>query len=177
MARRLHFLASVCHQKVNKMNTRGYFGIGIWHPKKEINQGTLWRSAFAFGASFIFTVGARFTKQNSDTPSAWHHIPMLTYDTLDELMAHLPFACPLVGVELNKLACPLDRFVHPERACYLLGAEDQGLSPEVMKKCHILVQVPGLASCLNVSTTGSLVLYDRQIQKVGTKCLRRSITI
>jgi hypothetical protein len=34
---------------------RGYFGIGIYHGKTEENIGTLWRSAYAYGADFVFT--------------------------------------------------------------------------------------------------------------------------
>lgn len=39
--------------------TEGYFGIGILQGKTEGNQGTIWRSAFQFGAAFVFTIGAR----------------------------------------------------------------------------------------------------------------------
>lgn len=155
------------------MNNRGYFSVGIHHPKFECNQGTLWRSAFAFGAAFIFTVGRRFTHQASDTPKSWMSVPMFNFPTLDDLVGHLPHGCPLVGVELDEKARPLDRFVHPARCCYLLGAEDHGLPPDVLGRCHLLVQVPGLRTCLNVATAGSLVMYDRSIQKTGTKTARR----
>lgn len=155
------------------MNERGYFGVGIFHPKFEVNQGTLWRSAFAFGADFIFTVGRRFTHQASDTPKSWMSVPMYHYLDMDDLVAHLPHACPLVGVELGEKSRPLDRFCHPTRCCYLLGAEDHGLPPAVVDRCHHLVEVPGLRTCLNVATAGSLVMYDRKIQKAGTKTARR----
>ncbi len=36
---------------------RGYFGIGIEGSSKPMNAGNLFRSANAFGASFVFTVG------------------------------------------------------------------------------------------------------------------------
>lgn len=140
---------------------RGFYGIGIFHPKSECNQGTLWRSAWAFGADFIFTVGARFKKQASDTPKAHLHVPMYHYLDLADLMQHLPYNCPLVGVELADRARGLKEFCHPERACYLLGAEDHGLPPAVMDSCHLLIQIEGAAQCLNVATSGSIVLYDR----------------
>lgn len=157
------------------MNNRGFYGIGIYHPKHLCNQGTLWRSALCFGAAFVFTVGKRFRDQASDTTRSYRHIPMLHFLTLEDLVSHLPHSCPLVGVELDGAATPLDRYVHPERACYLLGAEDRGLPPEVMGKCVSLIQIDGLRHCLNVSTAGSLVMYDRMIQKVGTKTRRRDV--
>jgi tRNA (guanosine-2'-O-)-methyltransferase len=42
---------------------RGYYGIGIENVKTAENVGTLWRSAYILGASFIFTIGKRYKKQ------------------------------------------------------------------------------------------------------------------
>lgn len=50
------------------------------------------------------------------------------------------------------------------QACYLLGAEDNGLTKEAISKCQELVYLPGERS-LNVAVAGSIVLYDR-ISKV-----------
>ncbi len=49
---------------------------------------------------------------------------------------------------------------HPERAAYLLGAEDVGLSQEAQNACAFLTCLPGERS-LNVSVAGSIVMYDR----------------
>lgn len=142
---------------------RGYCGIGVWHPKTAVNIGTLWRSAFIYGAAFIFTVGRRYEKQASDTTASWRHIPLLHFDGLEPLMRHLPYSCPLVGVELDDRAVPLDEFAHPERACYLLGAEDHGLGEEVMAVCHHLVRiVTPRPMSLNVAVAGTLVLESRR---------------
>jgi tRNA G18 (ribose-2'-O)-methylase SpoU len=139
---------------------RGFFGIGIERSKTPMNVGTLWRSAGILGAAFIFTVGHRYPKQASDTIKAWRHIPLWTFDTLDDLYEHLPFDCQLVGVEMDDRASTLAEFKHPERACYLLGAEDHGLTRDALDRCHRLVKLPGLYS-LNVAVAGSIVLYDR----------------
>ena len=37
---------------------RGYFAIGVEGISKAVNLGNLLRSAHAFGASFVFTIGA-----------------------------------------------------------------------------------------------------------------------
>ena len=140
---------------------RGYFGIGVYHPKTEVNIGTLLRSADAFGAAFVFTVGRRFRKQASDVWKSWRHIPVFEVADIDGLRRWLPFSCPLVGVELDERARMLSAWSHPERACYLLGAEDHGLPPDVRAACHSLVQIPGASRCLNVASAGSIVLYDR----------------
>ena len=49
---------------------KGYFGIGIEGPSKAVNVGTLFRTAHAFGASFVFTVRAQYNpRQDEYTPN------------------------------------------------------------------------------------------------------------
>ena len=91
---------------------RGYFGIGILNNKTKFNIGTLYRSAFIFGASFIYTIGRRYTGQHSD---------------------------------------------------YLLGAEDSGISKNILAKCQYVLKIPG-DYCLNVATAGSIIMYDRIVK-------------
>lgn len=142
----------------------GYWGIGVWHSKTEVNIGTLMRSAHSFGASFVFTVGRRYEAKASDISKATRHIPCYHYKDMDDLVDHLPLACPIVGIELHPKAKPLDKLVHPFRACYLLGAEDHGLQAESLEKCHMLTYIPHGKHCLNVATAGSIVMYDRMVK-------------
>ena len=144
--------------------SRGFCWIGVVHGKSPQNIGTLWRSAHGFGAAGIFTVGQRYPMQASDTTKAWRHVPLLHFPTIRDLIDHLPHACRLVGVEIAPKAHTLTNYVHPESACYLLGAEDHGLSPTDLARCHDLVQVPHAARCLNVATAGSILLYDRAVK-------------
>lgn len=141
-------------------NPRGYFGIGIENTKTAVNVGTLWRSAQIFGAAFLFTIGRRYVQQASDTLKSWRHMPLYTYDSFDTFYAQMPYDCQLIGVELDERASSLERFTHPQRCVYLLGAEDHGLSAEARRRCHRLVQLPG-DHCLNVAVAGSIVLYHR----------------
>lgn len=145
------------------MKPRGYFGIGICGSKSPVNVGTLWRSAANMGAAFIFTVGRRYPHQVSDTVKAWKHVPLFQVRALDELP--LPKDCKLIGVEQVARSVPLPRFTHPERAVYLLGAEDHGLTKAAQKRCQSIVEIPS-SRCLNVAVAGSIVMYDR-IAKAG----------
>jgi tRNA G18 (ribose-2'-O)-methylase SpoU len=145
---------------------RGYFGIGILHTKTEANVGTLWRSAYLYGAAFIFTIGRRYKAQCSDTPKTPRHIPLYEYDTIEEL--RIPHDCPLIGIELAESAIALPEFKHPERAIYLLGAEDHGLTKEAIDRCHQLVQIPSLQpQSLNVASAGTVLMYDRFVKSAG----------
>jgi tRNA G18 (ribose-2'-O)-methylase SpoU len=143
--------------------TRGWFAIGIEHAKTESNIGTLWRTAFSLGAAYIFTIGHRYKRQSSDTTSAWKHVPLFNYQTLDEMLTARPYDALLVGVELLTTAKPIGSYAHPERAIYLLGAEDHGLSRQAVDACQHVVVLPG-RFCHNVAATGAMVMFDR-IQK------------
>ena len=65
-------------------------GIGICHKKSEVNIGTLFRSAWQLGASFIFTVGRRYKKQSSDTVNAVMKMPYYDYTDIEHLYSNLP---------------------------------------------------------------------------------------
>jgi tRNA(Leu) C34 or U34 (ribose-2'-O)-methylase TrmL len=140
-------------------NPRGYFGIGIYHPKTTENIGTLWRSAHNFGADFIFTIGTRYKKQASDTTKAERHIPLYEYSSFEDFKSHLPRGCSIVFVEQCEGATNLRETNHPETAVYVLGAEDYGVPKELMKGYQkVFIDTP---HCLNVAVAGSIVLYDR----------------
>lgn len=142
------------------LTPRGYYGIGIVGSKTPLNVGTLWRSAGSMGAAFIFTAGKRYPKQASDTIKAWKHIPLFEFTDTEALFDHIPHDCVPVAVELDDNARPLSNYVHPERAIYLLGAEDTGIPAKTLSRCRDIIQLPG-THCLNVAVAGSIVLYDR----------------
>ncbi len=60
-------------------SNNGFYGIGIMHGKHDHNIGTLWRSAYIMGASFIFTLGRAYKPQTSDVVSTWTRIPLFHY--------------------------------------------------------------------------------------------------
>jgi tRNA G18 (ribose-2'-O)-methylase SpoU len=141
----------------------GYFGIGIYHNKSKHNIGTLWRSAQLFDPSHIFTIMKRYKWMPTDTLKTWRSIPFFHHENVEEFIAGLPMDCELVGIEMTDDATSIIDFVHPKRAIYLLGAEESGLPEEILSQCKIVIQLPGKHS-MNVSTAGSLVMYDRHVK-------------
>jgi tRNA G18 (ribose-2'-O)-methylase SpoU len=139
---------------------RGYFGIGVERLSKPMNAGSLFRSAHAFGASFIFTVAAEYSvrEARSDTSKSPDQLPWHDFASAADL--RLPKGCRLVGVEFVEGAAALPTFRHPPQAAYILGPERGSLSPEVMARCEHLVRIP-TAFCLNVGVAGAIVMYDR----------------
>lgn len=74
----------------------------------------------------------------------------------------------MCGIELIDSAINIKEYIHPGNCIYLLGAEDNGLSPAALKGCDDIIKLPGSQS-LNVSVAGSIVLYDRisRISRIG----------
>ena len=139
---------------------RGYFGIGVEGVSKPANVGSLFRSAHAIGASFVFTVAADYTRQRSgsDTSDAAAQVPFYAYPDISALS--LPNSCRLVGVELINDAIDLPSFHHPSQAAYVLGRERGSLTPEMLARCDHVIKIP-TRFCVNLGVAGALVMYDR----------------
>ena len=139
---------------------RGYFGIGVEGISKPMNVGNLFRSAHAFGASFVFWVRPHPTAFNapSDTSRGQAHLPSYTWSSASEIK--LPQGCKLVGIELLDEAVDLPSFKHPLQAAYVLGPERGSLSPELTERCDHIVKIP-TKFCVNVGVAGAIVMYDR----------------
>jgi tRNA (guanosine-2'-O-)-methyltransferase len=114
-----------------------------------------------YGADFIFTIGKRYAKQPTDTPDVAKHTPLFEYEDWADFEEHVPKGCEIVLVEQTEASCQLPAYKHPQRAVYVLGAEDHGLPKELIMK-YPTVEIPTVKpQSMNVSAAGTLVLYDR----------------
>ncbi len=148
-------------EKTGDLGLRGYFGIGIEGASKAMNIGALFRTAHAFGASFVFTVAAVYDEaegKRSDTSAATDSVPFYAFPDARSLA--LPKGCALVGIELLDDAIALPSFRHPRAAAYVLGPERGRLSPELVARCDHVVKIP-TAFSINVGLAGALAMYDR----------------
>jgi len=145
---------------------RGYFGIGVEGVSKAMNVGSIFRTAHAFDAGFVFTVGATYSVGEggrADTSSTLNHTPFYEFPDLGSMV--LPEKCSLVGIELIKDSIELPSFRHPPRAAYVLGPERDSLSPKMVERCEFVVKIP-MQFCVNVSVAAAIVMYDR-VQSMG----------
>jgi tRNA G18 (ribose-2'-O)-methylase SpoU len=70
----------------------------------------------------------------------------------------------LIGVEFG--GTNLQEFKHPKQAIYLLGAEDHGLPDDIISRCNQIISIESInMQSYNVSTAGSLVMYDRVFRR------------
>ena len=150
-------------RKQASKNIRGYFGIGVYMPKTSENIGTLWRSAYQLGASFIFVIGKRYKKQITDVLKTPRYIPLLQFKDIDSFKNSRIYDCQIVCIENCKGAKELVSFSHPKRCIYLLGSEDFGLPREFLKnESYKYVIIPSVrTNSYNVAMAGTIVMYDR----------------
>lgn len=142
---------------------RGFFGIGVEGVSKIMNVGNLFRSAHAFGAGFVFTVAADYSRPkdlHADTSDAAGSVPFYAFPDVASMV--LPERCKLVGIELLDDAVDLPSFHHPATAAYVLGRERGSLSPEMQARCDFVIKIPA-RFCINLATAGSIVMYDRML--------------
>jgi len=146
---------------------RGFFGIGVEGVSKPYNVGSLFRTANAFGAAFVFTAGAAYQTREGgkiDTSNASAHVPFFSFSGPEEMM--LPEGSALVGIELTDDAVDLPSFRHPPRAVYVIGPERSSLSPAMQRQCAHMVKIP-TRFALNLALAGALVMYDRVLSTGG----------
>ena len=96
----------------------------------------------------------------SDTSAAFNSLPVQLYETVDSFT--LPMGCRLIGIEITEDAVDLPSFTHPVAAAYVLGAEQDSLSPELQARCDFIVKIP-TKFCVNLAVAGAIVMYDRMI--------------
>jgi tRNA G18 (ribose-2'-O)-methylase SpoU len=140
---------------------RGYFGVGVERISKPMNMGSIFRTAHAFGASFVFTVAAQYPQDRgrlADTSDAPGSLPFYGFPDLGSLL--LPKGCSLVGIELTEDAVELPSFRHPRQAAYVLGPERGSLSAALTERCDFVVKIP-MKFCVNVAIAAALIMYDR----------------
>ncbi len=143
----------------------GYFGFGVEGVSKVMNAGALFRTAHAFGAAFVFTVGTAYKAEEghlADTSKAAGNLPVYEWDTIDKM--RLPKGCSLVGVELTEEAIPLPSFRHPRCAAYIVGPERGSLSPQMVAACDHVIKIP-MRFCVNLAVAGAVVMYDRLLTR------------
>lgn len=139
------------------MSTRGYAAIGLHDPKTSANVGAIMRAAGCYSVAMVAMSGHRFKKWSTDTRNKWKHMPLLECENLHDV---IPYDCVPIAVDLLDGAKSLVEFVHPERAFYIFGAEDQTLGKSITSWCKHKIYVP-TNGCMNLAAAVNVILYDR----------------
>lgn len=143
------------------MAKRGYFGIGLHMPKTNYNVAQVLRAAACYDAAFVNISGQRYKNSSVDTTKADKHLPL--FQNLLSPLDNIPRDCQIISVEITENARDLRRFVHPERAMYVLGPEDGSIPKEIIERSQSVVKIP-THFCMNLAATVNVLLYDRLLK-------------
>lgn len=141
-----------------------YCAVGLVNPKSPANVGSIVRACGCFSADAIYYTGERYDRAarfNTDTKNYRENI------TLDHINTFDAFTLPdvkTVCVELVENAIPLQNFEHPARALYIFGPEDHSLQQHTIDSADHVVFI-ATHGCLNLSTSVSIILYDRSVKQ------------
>jgi TrmH family RNA methyltransferase len=129
-------------------------GLALWHVGDPGNLGTLVRSADAFGAFVALSRGCADPtgpKALRASAGAVFRVPLVPFDEAPGRR---------VALDAHR-GTPLDELDADGPVTFVLGAEREGLPPEVLRTCDEIVTIPtpGPAESLNVATAGAIALY------------------
>lgn len=133
-------------------------GLALWHVGDPGNVGTLIRTADALGPAFVALspgcADPTGPKALRASMGSLFRVPLAGFDEAPgPRIALVPHAGrPLPDVDLG------------ERATFVLGAEREGLTPEMIQDCDAVASIPLAAGAesLNVAVAGAIALYERR---------------
>ena len=138
--------------------------IGLIDPKSPENVESVMRLAGNFRVDSVYYSGKRYPKAAKLKPCTVDmsrkvslNIPLTQVaDLIDDTPDDLKIVC----VEFAENAILLPEYQHPKNTLYIFGPEDSTISQQIIDRADDVVYIPTV-SCMNLSATVSVVLYDR----------------
>lgn len=138
------------------------FEVAIENLGHDFNIGSIVRTANALGAERIHIVGRRRWNRRGAMVTDRY----LEVDRLADAEA-LEASCAargrvLVGVDNVEGSLPLETTGLPENACLVFGEESNGLSPEMISRCALVVRISqrGSTRSMNVGHAAAIVMWE-----------------
>jgi 23S rRNA (guanosine2251-2'-O)-methyltransferase len=137
------------------------------------NFGAIARSAECMGVDGIILPkkgGAGITSDAIKTSAgALHKIPVCREDYLqDTLLLLKQYGVKIIACteKTKKIIADVDFTGH---SCIIMGSEEDGISPELMKYCDEKAKIPlaGEIGSFNVSVAAGIVLYEKRMQTLA----------
>jgi len=146
------------------INDNNSFIIYVREALYEHNIGAIVRTAECLGAT-----GVVLTPKTEVTPQvrraamgATEHIPVINYNMFQAIKEAKKAGLQIVGIERteNSVSLPQAQFQKP--LMLIIGGEDRSLSPEILNKCDMTVEIPmkGKVNSLNMSVAAAVTMYE-----------------
>jgi TrmH family RNA methyltransferase len=128
--------------------------LALWHVGDPGNVGTLLRAADAFGAGVALSPGCADVTGPKALRAAMGAVWRVPVSPFDDVRGTRVALVPRGGTPLPELVVEGD-------VVLVLGAEREGLPPEVLERCDVQASIPqpGDAESLNVALAGAIALY------------------
>ena len=143
----------------------------VWDPH---NVSAVARTADGLGLSQIdlyytyneFPDLQRMGKKTSASANLWMRFERIE-DLSDFVTLKKSQDFVFLGADVRNSAKQLPQFQFPKKCVILLGAESQGMSPELQSVCDEFIYIPmvGMVTSYNVSVAAAIILYEVFRQK------------
>lgn len=142
-----------------------FVSVGLTNPKSTSNVGSVMRAAGCYQVNQVLYTGSRYdraAKLATDTKNSTNNIPLKHIDSLgvECLTQAVDADTKIVCVDLVEGATPLPFFIHPKKALYIFGPEDNSIRQNIIDKADYVVFVPTVG-CMNLAASVNVLLYDR----------------
>jgi RNA methyltransferase, TrmH family len=129
--------------------------LALWHVGDPGNVGTLLRAADAFGAGVALSDGCADPAAPKALRASAGSVFRVPLSGFDEPAGKSVALVPSGGIPLPELDSAGD-------VVLVLGAEREGLPPEVLERCDERASIPqpGGGESLNVAMAGAIALYE-----------------
>jgi RNA methyltransferase, TrmH family len=129
--------------------------LALWHANDPGNVGTLVRACDAFGAGLALSAGCADPTAPKALRASAGAIFRVPIGRFDETGGRRIGLVPRGGT-------PLDEVAFEGPVTFVLGAEREGLPPDIAAACDELATIPQSADAesLNVAMAGTIALYD-----------------
>jgi RNA methyltransferase, TrmH family len=129
--------------------------LALWRIADPGNVGTLLRAADAFGAGVALSEGCADPTGPKALRASMGAVFRVPLSGFDEPVGRRVALVPHGGIPLPELQAACD-------VVLVLGAEREGLPPEVLERCDERVSIPqpGGGESLNVAMAGTIALYE-----------------
>jgi TrmH family RNA methyltransferase len=129
--------------------------LALWHVGDPGNVGTLLRAADAFGAGVALSDGCADPTGPKALRASMGSVFRVPLSEFDEPQGRRIALVPGGGIPLPELDAGGDLVL-------VLGAEREGLPPEVLERCDEQASIPqpGGGESLNVAVAGAIALYE-----------------
>lgn len=137
------------------------FEVAVENLGHDFNIGSIVRTANALGARRVHIVGRRRWNRRGAMVTD-RYLPVDHVASAAELAASCrERGLVLVGVDNVEGSLPLEETPLPGRACLVFGEESDGLSPEMLAECALVVRISqrGSTRSMNVGHAAAIVMW------------------